>query len=1688
MRGASGASLEACASGPSPPTPHEHLPRCCLSYVSMGAARAFPRQTNIISGWHQGSAAVYCVVSLLFLALIGLSASSLAFAFQANTPQTFSVSSPLRPARGVLTEAIVQPQGAPSCFFRASWVSRAAHAWGAPVASSRGPLDDVGPSFSHLGTGDFGVRPSEAGGTGSAQAVSLKVQKTSGHERVSYKTKQHLPPLAGGPSRVEVNSFFRFLETLAASKPQQQHQQQQPPQRALPLSAAVDAVLFLAGCAVSLQWTLRISRTPEPAPGPQAEGGPTPQQQQQQREGSWLLLCTPLEIAAPAEAVPLQAVASLFTSLHQLLPQKRRDGGWGAAAAGSCLLSLFLSELVLLHLTATHWCCCVAINRLPCSSITRLLPPLFLLGRSLGVSAADPSDAVQEVREAAAALLQLLQAGLQRAAAEAPLLAAGETVQRVTAVADALAGWSRRGPVGSTRSFVPLLSLGATETLTPDDRGGAPPWLGRPAREAPADVGAAALAAALQREGAPPLPHTLLHAAAEIMEASALAAAHGLGEVERLQQHHSQQQDIQSLGFSRKLHLQQQQHQQGSAARMLRKPADTVREVVAAIAAWLPVYYLIMRVNGGIWLPALQQLAESAAHKTTRLLELYLSHQQQQHLRQEQQPQQQQGEGRGMEGAAAEPHCSAWNAVGRLLYGEVQQLAACLARMHALKPLRGMRRLASAAVAFDRHLSSHLSAAAASPSRSADAPLAAAAAGVAGSFGTSTALPFRPLLHTRDPPKDLREAERRVRFFCSLVALGVGDSSISAGVAACLPSERQLLSLSPLDREGKQQTQRHKTRFRNHHAEAAATQCARNLPLQLLQRLLVCCSWIGDYALVLRGLAALKLRLETLTLQNLMRAHAASPLDCTGTSIRSASALRMTAATAAGSESNAAELVGKTLALLAKVASRASRELARGGEMQSGAPPRPAGTSLAGDAQQLPDKDLKERASGLNEALCDLASAATLWAAATGFEGQSPEDVALLTFSLIPFWLHQDPAAGAATCTHTAQHVAHIRAAAAAAATAAQQRQQQQGLLEQHEPQQGELTEHQLVDLARSLRGVTGFFAGRRAAGAPASRAVNPATVEFFLSELTERRGVELAGWPPPLLFLLAYNVLRLRLTRSPEARGGLPQAVPADGDASASAAAAARQQQLGKAVEAAAGHLLLRVVAAVEKGVTFPEPVNAWCKKLSLQAGKQRQHNKHQLPLIDEKLASSSPLSTKLSADEDSVNTTAAADDDDERRCNIRLVGLREVGSFLWALGRAEGGYSAALAGGGGSAEDAAAAYPEGGEGKAASSRSFSPSRLSTDVDGDAPLTLQEAARVAAQAVRRSGGLADKLALYCGAAIREANNRLLERCSPAAFLRPSSGSRGAQQSISSSAAAAVAGAAGGGLSAVLHAPLLAADCGLPQLFHLLRPLAASVRSELEASRKTDGEAPSVVSHGEALPASSYQRHIAQHHETQPSHWQQRPMGGSGSSSGSSSGCLRLLGEAQAFIFAVAVGLLQHAQAISTLPLDTPRTAAQVQLLFLASSDFALLLHAHCLPADRMQGAQRSLLRAERSQSTCVTASAGFRRVLQELLTLLSGLAVRHAKQICGLLSLLAAAAEIFSRCGRCVPLPPGSRQAMRAFAPAAIAALRQPASSHSWRNNSHGAFPFHPQKAGGAEEVKRLAAALEALKFVELK
>lgn len=200
-----------------------------------------------------------------------------------------------------------------------------------------------------------------------------------------------------------------------------------------------------------------------------------------------------------------------------------------------------------------------------------------------------------------------------------------------------------------------------------------------------------------------------------------------------------------------------------------------------------------------------------------------------------------------------------------------------------------------------------------------------------------------------------------------------------------------------------------------------------------------------------------------------------------------------------------------------------------------------------------------------------------------------------------------------------------------------------------------------------------------------------------------------------------------------------------------------------------------------------------------------------------------------------------------------------------------------------------------------------------------------------------------------------------------------------------------------------------------------------------------------------------------------------------------SSGILGLLKEAPAFIFAVAVGLLRHAQAVANLPVDVPRTAAQVQLLLLATSDFAVLLQGHCRSVEASQGIGNGG-DPRRSLPTLVRASSSFRNVLRELLFLFSSIVVRHSGQICSSLALLAAAAEVFSHCGRQVSLPSGSKKAMEAFAPAAIAALRQPSSAHLSRKGFSQEIGWQGQRMGGAEDLQRLAAALEALKFVELK
>lgn len=282
-----------------------------------------------------------------------------------------------------------------------------------------------------------------------------------------------------------------------------------------------------------------------------------------------------------------------------------------------------------------------------------------------------------------------------------------------------------------------------------------------------------------------------------------------------------------------------------------------------------------------------------------------------------------------------------------------------------------------------------------------------------------------------------------------------------------------------------------------------------------------------------------------------------------------------------------------------------------------------------------------------------------------------------------------------------------------------------------------------------------------------------------------------------------------------------------------------------------------------------------------------------------------------------------------------------------------------------------------------------------------------------------------------------------------------------------------------------MHAPLLAAECGLLQLFHLLRPLAAAVRaipdeSELMIS-ETENRDPVDVSPppaGGACDPSTV--------EAPTTEQVVGPKTGRHSTS-----ILRLLHGAPAFLFAVTAALLRHAQSIAALPADSPRTAAQVQLLLLAASDFATLLHAHC----RFTAAGAAEIEAEKDRGagaapriSAVTTSVEFRGVLQELLSIFSNLVVRHASQIRDSLALLAAAAQILSLCGRYVPLPAGSKKALEAFAPAAMAALRQPPPYQAGPGRFSGTSSPQPQRGGGAEELRRLATALEALKFVQLK
>lgn len=130
--------------------------------------------------------------------------------------------------------------------------------------------------------------------------------------------------LAGAPSTGEIKSFFRFLEASFPPRQPQTPEQQQPEQRPVPLAAAADAVLFLAGCAMSPHCGLRISK----ATRPHSELGETTpvaidgacHQPQQQQDG-WFLFCTSSPGAAPPESLPLESVTLLLTSLHHLIPK-----------------------------------------------------------------------------------------------------------------------------------------------------------------------------------------------------------------------------------------------------------------------------------------------------------------------------------------------------------------------------------------------------------------------------------------------------------------------------------------------------------------------------------------------------------------------------------------------------------------------------------------------------------------------------------------------------------------------------------------------------------------------------------------------------------------------------------------------------------------------------------------------------------------------------------------------------------------------------------------------------------------------------------------------------------------------------------------------------------------------------------------------------------------------------------------------------------------------------------------------------------------------------------------------------------------------------------------------------------------------------------------------------------------------
>ncbi|CDJ30377.1 LOW QUALITY PROTEIN: uncharacterized protein EMH_0057590 [Eimeria mitis] len=1009
-----------------------------------------------------------------------------------------------------------------------------------------------------------------------------------------------------------------------------------------------------------------------------------------------------------------------------------------------------------------------------------------------------------------------------------------------------------------------------------------------------------------------------------------------------------------------------------------------------------------------------------------------------------------------------------------MLHLEVQQLAASLARLHSLRPLRGMGHFAAAAVAFDRFLHAQQMQQTSPPPDAEASPAAGAA--TARPSGEASSSQLRPLLHTHEPPRGLKEAERRIRFFCSLVTLGATDPSLFSGVAACLPSEAQIYSFTL--HQPTHQQQMSNTRAAGT-AAAATTACAQQLPLKLLQRLLFACSWVGEWPLVVLGLKILRHRLETLTLQRLLDARSAAACGSRGSRGPEEAAFKTAAAGAAAEEEaderHTAELKN----------THGKWRPFKGG-------PSPRVSSFASSPRSKGD------IIQLQDALCGLASAATLWAAVSGFRRQRPEDVALLTFSLIPFWIQAQQDEGAAP-VHTQQQVHTIRAAAAAAAAA-----EHDGTHALHHQQTQRMQDApNFTALTRSLRG---FHTFSSVSGVSPARYVDPSAIE------QRERSV------PPLLFLLGYNILRLRRSRGNEAfrivSDAASTATAAAGEAAETATGTGRsvgaagvatqqhQHQLGTEAEAAAAQLLLRVVAAIEESVSFPEAVNAWYRTGAPGGGPRGPRGEPLKTQRDgDSFFSSATLTrstgqsrTATAADAASVTATSGAPVA-ARPAEIRRAGMREVGSFLWSLNRAEGGLGAAETMDADASLSAAAAAAE---------TQLSP--FGSSERHAKPLTLQQAARLAARSIRRPGGFADKLALYYlkRAAIFCGSHSVPHSIISITLLP--------LQSLSGSAAAVGAGAIGAVAlaavvatieeaqriasaslllslrafavvccrSGIVHAPLLAAECGMLQLFHLLRPLAAVARAGPEASDSESGDrdrlSDPLVSAAGDRGSTSLQEAMAEQQLIDPN-----------KSSSSNSSVFRLLHEADAFLFAVAAALLRLAQNISALPVDSPRTAAQIQLLLLASSDFATLLHAHCCST----GAGAAATEGEKAAApnpSGVTASAEFRLVMQELLSIFSRLVVRHAPQIQESLALLAAAAETLSLCGRHVTLPSGSKKALEAFASAAIAALRQPPQHHAAQRGAPSSPASPPQRGGGPEELRRLATALEALKFVELK